>query len=57
MNEFRLAVACLAIAAVLGPYRAPAEAQSALKVDWHTDQRKAFEESRKTGKPLWVLFR
>ncbi len=26
-------------------------------INWHTDKKKAFDEARKTNKPLWVLFR
>lgn len=31
--------------------------QEGAKVDWLTDRKKAFDAARKTGKPLWVLFR
>lgn len=26
-------------------------------IRWHTDKRKAFDEARRTGRPLWVMFR
>ena len=31
--------------------------QDASGIRWMTDKKKAFDEARKTGKPLWVLFR
>lgn len=57
MRHLRLAFAAAAAVAFVGPYRPAADAQNGSAVTWLTDTRKAFEESRKTGKPLWVLFR
>ncbi len=31
--------------------------QSGGSITWHTDKRKAWDESRRTGKPIWALFR
>jgi hypothetical protein len=36
--------------------RPAVEAQSS-GVTWKTDPRQAFDEARRTNKPLWVLFR
>lgn len=56
MNHFRAAVAGLVTLVALSP-RNPAEAQGAERIDWQTDTKAAFDQARKTGKPLWVLFR
>ncbi len=32
-------------------------AQGQDTIDWKTDVKKAFDEARRTQKPLWVLFR
>lgn len=50
MMNFRAAFAGLAVLAFAGPARPFA-------ADWQTDTKSAFEMARKTGKPLWVLFR
>ena len=34
----------------------PAESQDS-GIKWHTDKARAFNEARRTGKPLWILFR
>ena len=31
--------------------------QSGGQITWHTDKRKAWDEARRTGKPIWALFR
>jgi len=36
---------------------APVAGQDPTRVDWLTDRAKAFAEARRTGKPIWVLFR
>ena len=57
MMNFRAAFAGLAVLAFVGPVRQSAEARGAVRVDWQTDIKSAFDQARKTGKPLWVLFR
>jgi len=27
------------------------------KISWITDKKQAFDQARKTGKPIWALFR
>lgn len=44
------------IAIALG-HAAPAEGQQSARISWLTDKKKAFDEARRTNKPLWVLFR
>lgn len=57
MGNIRAALAGLAVLAALGPTRHSVGAQAAGMFDWQTDVKGAFEQARKTGKPLWVLFR
>lgn len=51
-------IAAAAGAMMLLSFGAQASHQQAQEsIRWHTDKRKAFDEARRTGKPLWVLFR
>jgi hypothetical protein len=34
-----------------------AAAQDPTQINWLTDRKQAFDQARKTGKPIWVLFR
>ena len=54
----RFAVAVLTVGVVAAMLGAPrAGGQDNGQIRWLTDRRKAFEEAKRSAKPLWVLFR
>ncbi len=48
------AVAAFGLAVALPGFGSP---QQDSGIRWLTDKKKAFEEARRTGKPIWALFR
>ena len=58
----RLEVAALSVAGVLmllggGQSAVEAIGSQDPRISWITDKKQAFDQARKTGKPIWALFR
>ena len=50
MMVLRIVLAAAAVAGLVS-------VQDSAKAEWLTDKDKAFEEARRTGRPLFVVFR
>jgi hypothetical protein len=60
MRRLELAMMSVAGAMILlGGGRSAVEAIGSQdpKISWITDKKQAFDQARKTGKPIWALFR
>jgi len=54
----RWTAAALTVAVCLSlPAAAPQVDAQDVKVNWLTDKSKAFDLAKRTGKPIWILFR